>query len=86
MAFKRRYTNPAEGVDSFVCVAITDEATFEGIPNGKYVDAVTGDIKNVSDGTLTIEATGKGNMRVYVLDDLATKAPGKVGEDGKYLK
>ena len=86
MAFKRRYTNKAEGIDSFVCVAITDEATFEGIPNGKYVDAVTGDIKNVSDGTLTIEATGKGNMRVYVLDDLATKAPGKVGEDGKYLK
>lgn len=86
MAFKRRYTNAEEGVDSFVCVAITDAATFTGIPNGKYVDAVTGNVQNVSNGTLTIEATGKGNMRVYVLDDLTTKAPGKVGEDGKYLK
>lgn len=86
MAFKRRYTNAEEGVDSFVCVAITEAATFTDVPNGKYVDAVTGDVQNVSNGTLTIEATGKGNMRVYVLDDLATKAPGKVGEDGKYLK
>ena len=86
MAFKRRYTNAEEGVDSFVCVAITDAATFTGIPNGKYVDAITGDVQNVSDGTLTIAAAGKGNMRVYVLDDLVTKAPGKVGEDGTYLK
>ena len=86
MAFKRRYTNAAEGVDSFVCVSITDAATFTGIPDGTYVDAVTGDKKTVSGGTLTIEATGKGNMRVYVLDNLATKAPGKVGADGKYLK
>lgn len=86
MAFKRRYTNTAEGVDSFVCVSITDEATFTGIPNGHYVDAVTGNEKNVTDGTLTIEATEKGNMRVYVLDTDLTKAPGKVGADGKYLK
>ena len=84
MAFKRRYTG--EGEDSFVCVAITGGATFTGIPNGTYIDAVTGASKTVSNGTLTIEATGKGNMRVYVLDGLATKAPGKVGEAGKYLK
>lgn len=86
MAFKRRYTNVEEGVDSFVCVAITDEATFTGIPNGHYVDAITGDEKTVTNGTLTIEATGKGNMRVYVLDTDLTKAPGKVGVDGKYLQ
>ena len=86
MAFKRRYTNAAEGIDSFVCVAITEGATFTDIPNGTYIDAVTGDSKTVTDGTLTIEATSKGNMRVYVLDDLTTKAPGKVGEDGTYLK
>lgn len=86
MAFKRRYTNEDEGVDSFVCVAITDAATFEGIPNGHYVDAITGNEQNVTDGTLTIEATEKGNMRVYVLDTELTKAPGKVGVDGTYLK
>lgn len=86
MAFKRRYTNASEGIDSFVCVAITDGATFSGIPNGTYVDAITGTSKTVSDGTLTIEATGKGNMRVYVLSTSQTAAPGKVGADGKYLK
>lgn len=86
MSFKRRYTDASEGVDSFVCVSITGGATFTGIPNGHYVDAITGKEQNVTDGTLTIEATEKGNMRVYVLDTELTKAPGKVGEDGKYLK
>ena len=84
MAFKRRYTNASEGVDSFVCVSITGGATFTGIPSGTYVDAITGDTKQVS-GTLTIPATGKGNMRVYVLQNSSTKT-GKIGENGTYLK
>ena len=84
MAFKRRYTNASEGVDSFVCVAITDGATFTGIPSGTYVDAITGDTKQVS-GTLTIPSTGKGNMRVYVLKN-ASGISGKIGEGGTYLK
>ena len=86
LAYKRRYTNAEAGVDSFVCVAVTNGATFSGVPNGTYIDAVTGNSKTVTNGTLTIEASGKGNMRVYVLDGLATAAPGKVGEDGPYLK
>ena len=86
MAFKRRYTSDEEGVDSFVCVAITDGATFTGIPNGHYVEAITGDEVTVTGGTLSIPATGKGNMRVYVLDTELTKAPGQVGVAGKYLK
>ena len=84
MAFKRRYTNASEGVDSFVCVAITDGATFTGLPSGTYVDAVTGDTQTVN-GTLTIPATGKGNMRVYVLKN-ASGISGKIGESGSYLK
>ena len=86
MAFKRRYTNTEEGVDSFVCVSITNGATFNDIPNGKYVDAITGDVKNVTDGTLSIPSVGKGNMRIYVLDLPGNSAPGKIGEDGTYLK
>ena len=86
MAFKRRYTNEKEGVDSFVCVSITNGATFNNIPNGKYVDAITGDVKNVTNGTLSIPSVGKGNMRVYVLDLPGNSAPGKIGEDGTYLK
>lgn len=84
MAYKRRYTS--DTVDSFVCVTVTDSATFNNIPNGTYTDAVTGTVRNVTDGTLVIEAPGKGNMRVYVLDTALTQAPGKVGEDGPYLK
>ena len=85
MAYKRRYTD--DKVDSFVCVTVTDGATFKNLPGGTYTDAVTGDTKTIEDGgTLEIAAPGKGNMRAYVLSTAKTKAPGKVGKDGKYLK
>ncbi len=83
IAFKRRYTDST--TDSFVCVAISGNATFSGIPNGKYVDAVTGDVQNVSGGTLTANVSGKGNMKVYVLDTAKTPAPGRVIPNGDYL-
>lgn len=83
MAFKRRYTDSK--TDSYVLVTISGDATFTGILNGRYVDAITGDVKNVTNGTLTASCSGKGNLRVYVLDTNLTKAPGKVGEDEKYL-
>lgn len=87
MAYKRRYTDAASGVDSFALVTVTDATTFTGIPNGTYKDAVTGDVRVVTNGTLAIAAPGKGDMRVYVLD-LGGKnaAPGKIGTDGPYLK
>ena len=66
MAYIRRYTDASEGVDSLACVALTDGATFKNIPNGTYIDAVTGDRQTVSNGTLNVPATGRGNMRVYV--------------------
>ena len=84
MAFKRRFT--ADGVDSFVLVSVSDGATFSGIPNGRYVDAVTGDVKQVSNGSLTISLSGQGNMRAYVLDLPGNPAPGKVGTNGQFLK
>ena len=78
LSFKRRYT---EGnTDSYVLVTISGNSTFTNILNGTYVDAVTGDVKTVTDNTLTAECSGKGNMRVYVLN-----GPGKIGDDGKYL-
>ncbi|MFJ2632974.1 carbohydrate binding domain-containing protein [Streptomyces sp. NPDC087422] len=87
MSFKRRYTDTASGVDSFALVTVTDAASFSGVPNGRYVDAVSGDVRTVTDGTLAVAAPGKGDMRVYVLD-LGGKnaAPGKIGTDGPYLK
>ncbi|WP_181871064.1 carbohydrate binding domain-containing protein [Sphaerisporangium album] len=84
MAYKRRFTEGS--VDSFVLVTISGNATFTGIPNGRYVDAVTGDSRTVTDGTLSISLTGKGNMRAYVLDLPGNPAPGRIGADGPYLK
>ncbi|MFD9406556.1 carbohydrate binding domain-containing protein [Streptomyces sp. NPDC059989] len=81
MAFKRRYTDSASGVDSFALVAVTNGATYTGIPNGTYRDAVTGDVKTVGNGTLSVPAPGKGNLRVYVLN-----GPGQIGTAGPYLK
>ena len=83
MAFKRRYTD--SNTDSFALVSISGDATFTGIPNGKYVDAITGDVQNVTDGILTAKVSGKGNLKVYVLDTDKTPAPGRVITNGKYL-
>ncbi|NEC65378.1 carbohydrate binding domain-containing protein [Streptomyces sp. SID9727] len=79
MAYKRRYTSGS--TDSFALVTVTGGASYTGIPNGTYKDAVTGDTRVVTDGKLTVDAPGKGNMRVYVLN-----GPGKIGTAGPYLK
>lgn len=85
MAFVRRYT--ANGTDSLACVAISGGATFKNLPNGKYIDAVTGDVKNVTNGTLTVPSMGTANMRVYVCCASGfTGINGKIGTNGTYLK
>lgn len=83
MAFKRRYTDST--TDSFALVAISGQATFNNIPNGKYTDAITGKVKNVTNGTLTADCSEKADMRVYVLDTELTKAPGMVEGKSMYL-
>lgn len=80
-AFKRRYTDAAKGIDSFVLVCISGGATFNNIPNGTYRDAVTGTVYNVSTGSLSVSCSGKGNARILVLN-----GPGKIGDTGTYLK
>jgi len=85
MAFKRRYTD--DKTDSFVCVSITGGATFNGLPGGTYKEVITGEIKSISEGgTISIPYVGKGNMRIWVLDTAKTPAPGKIGDDGEFLK
>ena len=83
-AFKRRYTDST--TDSYVLVTINGPATFTNVLNGTYTDCITGDVKTVTNGTLTTTScSGKGNMRVYVLSTSLTPAPGKIGDDGPYL-
>lgn len=86
MAYIRRYTTSS--VDSLACVTISDDATFKGLPSGTYIDAVTGDKKVVTDGTLsTSGASGQGNMRVYVLQNSSSEVNGAIGDtDLTYLK
>ena len=85
MAFVRRYTQGA--TDSLACVTISGGATFKNLPKGKYIDAVTGDVKYVTDGTLTVSSVGKANMRVYVCcADGFTGIDGQIGTNGTYLK
>lgn len=83
IAFKRRYTDA--NTDSYCLVTISGNATFTGILNGTYTDVVTGDVKTVTDGTLTVSCSGQGNLRCYVLSTAKTKAPGKIGDDTKFI-
>lgn len=78
-SWKKAYN--ANGVNSYACVCMDGGATFTGIPNGTYKDCVTGDVKTVSNGTLTVSCpSNQGNARVYVLN-----GPGKIGEDGPFF-
>ena len=63
MCYMRRYT--AGNKDSVACVAVTNGATFSGIPSGTYKDLVSGKTQSVS-GSLSVAAPGKGNLAVYV--------------------
>ncbi len=83
MAYKRRYTSGT--VDSFALVTVSGSATFTGVPNGVYTDAVTGTSITVTNGTLSATASGKANLRVYVLALPNNPAPGKIGADTTWL-
>lgn len=76
-AFKRRYTHG--DVDSYALVCISGGATFTNILNGTYRECVTGEERVVTNGVLTTTCSGKGNLRVWVLD-----GPGRIGEDGMF--
>ncbi len=86
MAYIRRYTD--DSTDSLALVSISGGATFKNIPNGKYIDAVTGDVKQVSNNTLSVDSIGQSNMRVYVCcADNFDGINGPIGETGlTYLK
>ncbi len=85
MAYIRRYTEGS--TDSLACVSISGGATFKGIPNGKYIDAVTGDQVTVSNNTLTVPSIAKSNMRVYVCCATGFKGiSGRIGNTTTYLK
>ena len=76
-AFKRAYKN-----ESYALVALNGGATFTGVPNGTYVDVVTGTSYSVTNGSVTVSAPQtQGQLRVLVKDWTG----GQVGEDGKFI-
>lgn len=83
MAFKRRYTDA--NTDSYALVTISGPATFTDIENGTYTEVVTGQTVSVTNGTLSASCSGKGNLRVYVLDTDKTPAPTNIVTDGMYI-
>lgn len=84
VAYKRRYT---EGdIDSYALITVSGKASFTGIENGTYYEVITGQKVVVTDGKLTTDAIGPGNLRVYVLDTPSNTVKGKIGTDGAYLK
>ena len=89
MAYKRRFTDSANGIDSFVLVTVSGGATFSGIPGGTYVDLVTGDKKTVSaNGSLAASCSGRGNARIYVLQNATAEEYGankKIAGKSSYL-
>lgn len=80
MSFVRDY--PAE--DSYAVVGLAigsdQQVQVEGVRPGTYRDAVTGAEVEVHDGRIGFHVRAN-SARIYVLD-----GPGKIGEDGPYLR
>jgi glycosidase len=84
MAFTRRYTS--QTVDSLALVSISGGASFSSLPNGTYVDLVSGDRKNVTNGTLATGSIANANLRVYVLENASSGVLGQIGGSLTYLR
>jgi glycosidase len=80
MSFVRDYPDG----DSYAVIglALGDEQliTVNGVRSGTYRDAVTGNETHVTNGVLSFRIKGN-SAGIYVLD-----GPGKIGEDGAYLR
>ena len=77
MAYIRRYKTTS--MDSVACITVSGGATFNNIPNGKYVDLITGNSQQVNSNSLTVSnVSGQGSLAVYVLDNGASGTLGKI--------
>lgn len=84
IAFIRRYTDTT--IDSFACVTISGKATFNNIPNGIYVDMVSGKRIEVQSNRLTTDSITTGNARIFVLENAQTGTLTQIGSGLTYLK
>ena len=80
MSFIRDYNNGESYVVVGLAASDDQDITVNGVKNGTYRDTVTGNTVEVANGILSFYVKGK-SAGIYVLN-----GPGKIGEDGMYLK
>jgi len=82
MAYVKRYTSGS--IDSVAAVAVSGGASFSGLPNGTYVDVVSGKSLTCS-GSLSVSGLSEGKLAVYVLQNASTGTLGQIGGSTTYL-
>lgn len=80
MSFIRDYNNGQSYAVIGLAMGGDQDVTVGGVRNGSYTDAVTGNTIGVSNGTISFHVRGN-SAGIYVLN-----GPGKVGDDGVYLR
>ncbi|MEW6712062.1 MAG: alpha-amylase family glycosyl hydrolase, partial [Candidatus Riflebacteria bacterium] len=80
MSFVRDYNNGQSYAVVGLAAGNGQDITVVGVRNGMYRDAVTGNNIQVSNGTISFHVKGN-SAGIYVLN-----GPGKIGEDGVYLR
>jgi hypothetical protein len=80
MTFVRDYNEGESYVAVGLAIGNDHEMSLTGVRNGEYVDAVTGNRVMVSNGSLTFNVKGN-SAGIYVRN-----GPGKIGEDGVFLR
>ncbi len=80
MSFVRDYHNGESYAVVGLAIGGDQDITVGNIRNGNYADAVTGNRINVSNGSISFRVRGN-SAGIYVLN-----GPGRIGEDGIYLR
>ena len=80
MSFARDYNNGESYAVVGLTMGVGQNITIGGIRNGTYRDCVTGNVINVSGGSITFYVNAN-SAGVYVLN-----GPGKIGVAGTYLR
>ncbi|HNV69205.1 MAG TPA: alpha-amylase, partial [Candidatus Ozemobacteraceae bacterium] len=80
MSFIRDFENGKSYAVVGLAAGGDQQITVVGVRNGTYRDAVTGNVAQVGNGTLSFHVKGN-SAGIYVLN-----GPGKIGQDGPFLK
>ena len=82
MSFVRNYNNGQSYAIVGLAVFVDQSITVTQIPSGSYTDAITGITQTVATDTLSLTFNVKANSAgIWVKN-----GPGKIGEDGEYLR